>query len=133
MPFDYDFTEVFLTAISELPAERSVALRFSRMGNDQVQLVAKGVERLRVNEFLEQNIVDELIIYGKESDVATTRNCLSELLFRIADAETIDNPAQIEKLEEMVNAVRSGSRQLLEIVPVYGASLVLLAESVSRV
>jgi hypothetical protein len=99
-------------------------------GEDEFSLRAGGVEYLLMNEFLQENIVHKVRVSGRESDRPGVRDLLAALLFDKQDASEIVEPTFLTRLEECTVAVLEERRTLLEIEPVYGASVLLLAESV---
>ena len=123
--------ESHLLSVRADPRRREVIFTFRRpQGEHEFSLRAGGVEYLLMNEFLRQNIVHEVRVSGRESDQPGVRNLLAALLFDKQDASEVVEPTFLTHLEECTVAVLEERRTLLEIEPVYGASVLLLAESV---
>lgn len=123
--------ESHLLSVRADPRRREVVFTFrSPQSEHEFSLRAGGVEYLLMNEFLQQNIVHEVRVSGRESDQPGVRDLLAALLFDKQDASEVVEPTFLSRLEECTGAVLEERRTLLEIEPVYGASVLLLAESV---
>jgi hypothetical protein len=83
-----------------------------------------------MNEFSHQNIVHDVRILGVASESQRVRDLLASLLFDKEGASDVVEPTFQAKLEECATAVLGGRKVLLEIEPVYGASVLLLAGSI---
>ncbi len=124
-PFGFDFTEALFVGVNERAEKKIALLSFILMDGSKITVVANAVERLLLNDFLEQNIVDELIIYDRFCERDKLINCLDYLLG--TDENT--RSAYMELIEKLTDGILSGMYSILEIVPVYGAKLCVLAES----
>jgi hypothetical protein len=121
--------ESLLVGLSSDPHSRVVSLVF-RKDRHEFSLRATGVDNLRVHEFTEQNIVDEVRVLARDADAQDIRDLLAGLLYDKAEASELDEPGFIEATEASTRAVLDGRKVLLEITPIYGASVLLLASSV---
>lgn len=131
LPAPPDVVESYLLALMADPRNHEVSLKFrARAREREFGLRACGVDELLVNEFLHQNIVDEVRILGPGSEPRDVRDLLAFLLFQKQTASEIVQPALLAKLDECTRAVLEERRVLLEVLPVYGASVLLLAQSI---
>lgn len=113
------------------PRLHEVSLTFrAPAGEGEFGLRALAVEYLLINEFLDQNIVHELRILGKDSDPQDVRDLLTVLLFDQTHASEGLEPTAVARLDAYTAAVVEEQKVLLEIEPVYGVSVLLLAGSV---
>ena len=124
-----EVVESTLLAIASDPVSREVILSF-RLQQHRFELHATGVDDLLVDRFFNQNIVDEVKVFDADSDVTGVRDLLAAVLFHRDNAAEVVEPSLVTKLDDCTTAVLDGSRVLLEIIPVYGASLLLLAASI---
>ena len=83
-----------------------------------------------MNDFRHQNIVHDVHILGPASDSQRVRNLMATLLFDKEGASDVIEPTFQAKLEGCATAVLSGRKLLIEIEPVYGASVLLLGGSI---
>ena len=122
--------ESHLLGIRADPLSREVSLDFrSPSGDHAFGLCAYEVEALGVNDFAHQNIVFEVRVTGGGSDPQVVRDLLAVVLFGVAAASEVVAATQVVKLEDRTTGVLEGRQVLVELEPVYGASLVLLAGS----
>ncbi|HYD62334.1 MAG TPA: hypothetical protein VEC35_18370 [Noviherbaspirillum sp.] len=89
------------------------------------RLVIDGVDDFVANEMRLQNIIDRIHQYrGDETEAA---RCL---FFLMRGREPEEDELRWPQLVEKLDHVRTGRRVLLEIEPVYGATLIILGENV---
>jgi hypothetical protein len=123
--------ESFLLAVQTDPDSREVILTFRAPAADHAfRLRARGVESLLINEFLEQNIVHELRIAGEGSQPQDLRDALTTIFVDQAPTSEGISPTLRAQLDEHAAAIVAGRKVLLEVEPVYGASVLLIAEGV---
>lgn len=126
-----DVVESYLLGVVADPDSHQVSFTFrTPHGEREFSLCAYGVDHLTMNEFSHQNIVHDVYMLGAASDSQRVRDLLANLLFDRAGAADVVEPTFQVKLEECATAVLSGRKVLLEIEPVYGASVLLLAGSI---
>jgi hypothetical protein len=123
-----DIVESTLLAVLADPLQHLAVLTF-RMKEREFRLRAEGVKHMLVNEFLQQNIVDRVHILNRDSDRLNVRNLIATLLFDCEHASEVSDPQSITQLDDDATAVIEGRKILLEVAPVYGASVLLLATS----
>lgn len=130
-PVPPEVVESYLLSARADPSRREVIFMFRPPeGEYEFGLRAGGVEYLLMNEFLHQNIVHEIRVSGRHSNPRDVRDLLAGLLFDKEHASEVIEPTFLTRLEDCTVAVLEERRILLEIEPVYGASVLLLAESV---
>lgn len=92
------------------------------------QIIAEGVEDFVINEMRLSNIIDRVTFFdangGQEKDAA--RRLFLVMRGREPDVSDLEWPALLEKLDR----IRDGVLTLIELEPVYGATVILLAESI---
>jgi hypothetical protein len=125
-----EVVESYLLGVLTEP-RREASFRFRTPGGErEFILLARGVEYLRVNEFLNQNIVHEVHTLQRDSDPQRIRDLLATLMYDKENASEVIHPTFLAALEERTAAVLEGAQVLVEVEPVYGAYVLLLAESV---
>lgn len=96
-------------------------------GEKRKQIVAEGVDDFVVNEMRLSNIIDRVSRYyaggGQEEEAA--RRLFFMMRGREPDASDLEWPELLGKL----GRIRAGTLILMEIEPVYGATVIILAES----
>ncbi len=131
LPLPVELVESYFVGVWADWSRREVQLTFRLRTEHEVRLLARGVERLVVNELIEQNIVHEVRVSGSETAPDNAEELLAGLLFPWeAGSEVALNAAQLAKLHACTEALRDGRKILLEIEAVIGATVLLLAESV---
>jgi hypothetical protein len=124
-----DLTEARLTSIDVSDDRASCALSLRTIAGVPVTLRAEGLVRLVVDEFREQNIVDRVTVWGSGGDPADYREALTRLLTgREAD---LSDPAWAPVLAKGFEAIQRGDQVLVELEPVFGAAITILAARVS--
>ena len=102
----------------------------SPRGDHAFGLRAYEVEALDPNNFAHRNSVFEVrVTGGGSSDPQIVRGLLAGVLFGVATASEVVAATQVVTLEDRTTGVLEGRQVLVELEPVYGASLVLLAGS----
>jgi hypothetical protein len=130
-PAPDDVIDAYLLGVLTDPPRHEVAFTFrAPVGASEFGLRARGVEYLLINEFLGQNIVHQLRICGRESSPNDVRELLTLLMFDEAHVDAGLEPALFADLNEQTASVMQQQKVLLEIEPVYGASVLMLAASI---
>ncbi len=122
-------TDAFLAGLEQDPAERILILKF-RSSKGEFEIRAEGVERVLMDEFLEQNIADQAFVYAQDSTPDQTQDLLASVMFHRDSANDISDQTQKAILHDTVDAIANGESVLLQIVPIYGARLLALASSI---
>ena len=107
-----ELVESILTAIITNPAEHEVRITFRKQARE-LTLRARGVDHMLVNEFLQQNIVDEVKVFERDGDPSTIRDLLASLLFDCELASEVNEPSSLQQLEKWSSAVMNGNKILL--------------------
>jgi hypothetical protein len=128
LPLPVELVESYFVGVRVDRSRREVQLTFRLRSEYEIRLLARGVEKLLVNELLEQNIVHEVRVSGSETAPDDIEELLAEWLLP-SGPDALDD-ARLVELEACTAAVHDGRKILLEIEAVYGATVLLLAESV---
>ncbi|GEM_PF-6477640 len=96
-------------------------------GEERKQIVAQGVDDFVVNEMRLSNIIDRVtrLDAGEGQEEETARRLFFMMRGREPDASDLEWPALIGKM----GRIRTGELILMELEPVYGATVIVLAES----
>lgn len=124
--------EAWLVRLETEHRERVVTLTFRRDGQE-FSLRCDGVDSLKLTDYYEQNILDDIRQYDVSRDAAIIQDVLAHLLFDVEAAAELENGDRRAELMRCLHALSTGNRILLELVPVIGARGFVLAESVSWV
>ncbi len=95
----------------------------------QKKIIASGVDELMIDDMRCYNIIDRIRIVGKE-DVDKESNWIARLFYLLQRRELVAADLDWPILKEKISMVRDGRLQLIEIEPVIGASIMVLAEVV---
>lgn len=121
--------EADLHSVHVDPTQKEVRIELVYAGSDQkAAIVASGVDYFVLNEMRLSNVVDRVQLFCV--DDAVTPAVVNSVFFLLQGR--LPEPAELEwpVLQERLSAIRDGSLTLLEIEPVYGASVRLLAKSI---
>jgi len=124
-----DCVEGHLTGISVDEESKGVDFSIRLQAGRSVVLSARGVTQLAVSEFREKNIIDRVNAWGHESKVSDFQHLLVELLTGQTDL-AVDG-AFSSLIERQLKAINAGETVLIEIEPVYGARVLMLAKSIA--
>jgi hypothetical protein len=96
-------------------------------GEKRKQIVAKGVDDFVVNEMRLSNIIDRVtrLDAGGGQEAEAARRLFFMMRGREPDVNDLEWPELLEKL----GRIRDGTLILMELEPVYGATVIMLAES----
>lgn len=123
--------EATIDAIHVDPAKKEIRIDVTCMwqGGNRAQIVALGVDDFVVNEMRLSNIIDRVTRFGKsgtaEEESETARRLFFMMRGREPDPHDLEWPVLIEKLAR----IRDGTLALMEIEPVYGATVIVLAQN----
>lgn len=121
--------EATIDAIRVESAKKEIRIDVTCMwqGEKRKQIVASGVDDFVVNEMRLSNIIDRVTRYSM-SDIAEELKTARRLFFMMRgqepDSQDLEWPVLIEKLDR----IRDGTLCLMEIEPVYGATVIVLAQ-----
>jgi hypothetical protein len=121
--------EARITGISLSGEAKSVAITLWRESTGFTTLTGLGVERLLVNEFREQNVVDRVVLWDAAADPDEYRQSLGTLISGGGENEMV--AAFLPLIENEIACILSGQKVFVEIEPVYGASITFLSKKVT--
>ncbi|WP_038489970.1 hypothetical protein [Janthinobacterium agaricidamnosum] len=123
-------TEATIDAIRVEPTKKEIRIDVTCRweGEKRKQIVVHGVDDFVINEMRLSNIIDRVtrLDAGDGQEAETARRLFFMMRGREPDASDLDWPVLSEKLDR----VRSGTLTLMELEPVYGATVIMLAESI---
>lgn len=126
-----DCIEAQITGIAVTDPPGGVEVVFRSAASANFSLVAEGVDRLAVSEFREQNIVDEVLVWDSRSPPGTYRELLTALVSGKDSALVHSTWWPI--IETEMRLIRQGVKVLVDIRPVFGARIALLARRIDLV
>lgn len=128
---DWDvLTEATIDVIRVEPMKKEIRIEVTCRweGERRKQIVVRGVDDFVVNEMRLSNVIDRVTRLeasdGQEAE--TSRRLFFMMRGRDPDASELDWPVLSEKLAR----IRTGTLSLMELEPIYGASVMMLAESI---
>ncbi|HEX7910986.1 MAG TPA: hypothetical protein VF534_23255 [Paraburkholderia sp.] len=124
------FVEAHVTGITFTEDDKGVSIFFRGQAKQRFTLVAEGVDRFVADEFREQNIVDRVHLWDSASEPNDYRDSLALLLSGVG-GEQRNEAVWLPVIERAVIAIERGEKVFVEIEPVYGGWIVLLARSVA--
>lgn len=122
-------TEATIDAIRVEPMKKEVRIDVTCrwQGEERKQIVAKGVDDFVVNEMRLTNIIDRVTRFDVDVDGDSEKEAARRLFLMMRGHEPsvrdLESPVLLEKLSR----IRAGSLILMEIEPVYGATVIILA------
>ncbi len=125
-----NFVEGFITGIVVEHPDKIVSIFLLYRNQCNFVLKAEGVEKFVANEMREQNIIDRINVWDKQSDESSFRPILAALISGQSEYDKL-NEAFLPLIDLQVNTIRNEGKILIEIEPVYGASVMLLARKIS--
>ena len=122
--------EATIDAISVDSANKEVRIEVTCAweGKDRKQIVATGVDDFVVNEMRLSNIVDRVNRFTADDIKDEGAEVASRLFFLMRGKELSLSDLEWPALQEKLVRIRDGALGLLEIEPVYGATVLVLAE-----
>ena len=127
--WDY-LVEATIDAVQVDPAGKKICIELTCAweGKDQVRIVATGVDDFVVNQMRLSNIVDRVSRYQAGGSNGEHLDVARRLFFLMQGKEPSESDLEWPVLREKLNCVQKGTLTLLEIEPVYGAMILVLAE-----
>lgn len=124
-PFD-ELIEATLTGIAFKPGEKTVVLSFATADQTRgLQVTASQVVHFVGEDFRETNIIDFVRVYSGEGQ--TDKSLADALTFAFHGRNSDAVPPY---LQEHLAMVRRSELVLIEFVPVYGAVIMVLAQTI---
>lgn len=124
-----DIEESWLSGVETDAQRKDALLNFSK-GGRRWQMSASGVQRILIEEFLEQNVVEEIVLFDTNSKAEAYPDLLAQLLFRRETASELAEPEFKTVHDATMRQIQAGELLLLQVRPVYGASVLVLAEDI---
>ncbi|MCL1621313.1 hypothetical protein [Ralstonia pseudosolanacearum] len=123
--------EATIDAIRVEPEKKEIRIDVTCMwqGKKRKQIIAMGVDDFVVNEMRISNIIDRVIRFGVGGAAEEEAKAASQLFFMMRGREPNSHDLEWGVLIEKLDRIRDGRLSLIEIEPVYGAAVIILAES----
>lgn len=117
--------------VDSLNKEIRIEMTCAWEDKDRKRIVASGVDDFVVNEMRLSNIVDRVSFFNSDN-VEEKSTEIAKRLFFLMRGEN-PNPSDLEwpPLNKKLSCIRDGALSLLEIEPVYGATVMILAKDIS--
>jgi hypothetical protein len=93
-------------------------------------ILSSGIDNLLIDDFRAYNIIDHLTFFAAQDAVLEINECSSALFYLMQKRELTQNDLQWPAFVEKLATIRTGKLQLMEIEPVSGASVLVLAEQI---
>ena len=125
-------TEATIDSIYFDHANSGIRIEISTVWEDKKrkQIVASGVDDFVINEMKFSNIIDRINLFNCDDIESNKREMARRLFFLLRGVE----PSQLDfdwgVLHEKIESIRNGSLIFMEIEPVYGATILILAKHI---
>ena len=126
-----DCIDAHITGIAVTDPPGGVEIVFRSSASVCFSMIAEGVDRLAVSEFREANIVDKVFVWDSRSDPQDYRELLTAVISG-RSARTV-HMTWTPIVESEVELIKAGRKVLVEIQPVFGARVALLARNIDLV
>ncbi|MGD0889493.1 MAG: hypothetical protein ABR889_09620 [Acidobacteriaceae bacterium] len=110
--------------------EMKIDVRCHWDGGYNKRIIVSGIDRLAIEEMREYNIIFQVTQFGAEEAMDENSGCASKLFFLMQERDMVASDRNWPYLEEKLSLIRDGRLKLIEIEPVCGASIIVLAESI---
>jgi hypothetical protein len=100
-------------------------------GKGRQQIVATGVDDFVANEMRLSNIIDRVNRFDGDDLDRKDSDTSKRLFFLMRGKNPSSSELEWKVLQEKISCIRDGKLSLLEIEPVYGATIVILAKNFS--
>ena len=125
------FIESQLLGIQIDESGRELVLSLLEQGGARFALKLHGVERLLINDFRQQNVIEEIIHWRCGHPLEGLREAAFALIANIAEKDCA--PQLAEVVSAATDRISRGEIEMMEISAVYGAQVIALFQSVSLV
>jgi hypothetical protein len=102
-------------------------------GGSHQQIIATGVDDFVVNEMRLSNIIDCAKIHAFDGDAFRQTELAQRLFFLMRGKEAEGSDLEWDVLIKKIERVKRGELTLMEIVPIYGATVLILAAKIELV
>ena len=121
------FVEAHFLGIELSESPEAVKLMFREPNGRRFSLAGFHLHRLLVSELRETNIADRLNLWDSTADADNYRSALCWLVSGQDDPQNADWK---QLVEAETNSIRDGTKVFASIEAVYGAQILMLAESI---
>jgi hypothetical protein len=124
-----DLVEATIEAIHVDASRKEICIDVKCAGDQNVRrkIVAMGVDDFVANEMRLSNVIDRVTLLGAQD--VTTPEIPNRLFYLMRGTEPTPSDLEWPVLKQKLALISDGKLSLLELEPVYGASVILLAES----
>jgi hypothetical protein len=110
--------------------EMIIDVRCAWEPKERRRLVVKGIDDLLIDDMRPGSIIDRVSLYGKEDSMDDTSECASSLFFLMQKRELNATDLEWPAFKDKRSLIQEDSLTLMVIEPVFGASIIALAESI---
>ena len=122
------FVEGYLIGVKVFQTEKRVAIFLQEVTGKNWMLTAKGVSEFMILQMCMQNIIDRISIWDISSDEVDYRSKIFSLIQgRFAEEK---DDLNLPLINQAIDRIRRGDVILIELEPVYGALVLILASEV---
>lgn len=125
-----EFVEGRLAGVILRDQDNAVDIYISNRLRQKYTLTARGLKELRVWEMRHKNIIDRISLWDASSPETEYKERLAFLIYGAQEEKNKGAPESMAALAEAIESIRAGNAVLVEMEPVYGALILILAESV---
>jgi hypothetical protein len=125
-----EFVEARVIGIILTEENKSVSVFFRGQAKQQFVLTAEGVDRFVAERFREQNIVDRVHLWNSMSEPNDYRASLALLLSGVP-SDQMNEQLWLPVVEREIASIERREKVFVEIEPVFGGWIVLLATSIT--
>ena len=122
------FVEGHLVGVKVYQAEKRVVLSLKEATGKSWILTATDVSEFMILQMCMQNIIDRISIWDASSEEEDYRNKIFSLIHGKFEGEKDDFSSPL--INQTIEAIRRGEAMLVELEPVYGALVLILAKEV---
>lgn len=125
--------EATIDSIRLDPSNKKVFLDLTSAWEDRgrMRISSSGVDDFVLNDMRLSNVIDRVTVVDAERAMNNEAVVLRRLFFLMRGREPSAGELEWGELRERLACIQSGRLSLVEIEPVYGASIIILAETVS--
>jgi hypothetical protein len=126
------FVESTVLALSVDPRNHELRLEASCpfRGKARKTIVATGIDELLIDDLRIYNIIDRVTVFDATDAVEEINDCTRSLFYLMQKRELSVSDFTWPALKEKLTLIRTGQSQLMEIEPVAGESITVLAKRI---
>jgi hypothetical protein len=124
--------EFYSVSVEPVAGERNVLIRILDHEKTRWLLTASGVKYFSLDEMMLQNVIESIRVYDSSAAGAQAVEVKEKILSLLQgrSPRAGDNSSLCEVVERLVGEIQDSLRVLLEIRPIYGGSVLLIAKNV---